>query len=186
MSGTRPENQAEPPTRRSFFQQGAALVIGAMVSVVPFLAGLAVLFDPLRRKSGGAAGFVSVASLDSLPVDGAPRKFTVVAERTDAWNRYPKAPVGAVYLRRTGERSVQALQVVCPHAGCFVEFLTDRGSFLCPCHNSTFAVDGAIKDAKSPSPRPLDSLEVEVRNGNEIWVKFQHFRTATSRKIPVA
>ncbi len=29
------------------------------------------------------------------------------------------------------------------------------------------------------SPRDLDSLEVEIRNGAEVWVRFEKFRTGT-------
>src|SRR5438309_4689223 len=44
--------------------------------------------------------------------------------------------LGAVYLRRTPDGKLQAFNVVCPHAGCFVDFLPERGMYLCPCHNS--------------------------------------------------
>ena len=110
----------------------------------------------------------------------------MVANRSDAWNKYPHVPVGAVYLRRTGDKTIQALNVVCPHAGCFVDYVEDRKSFLCPCHSSSFALNGTIADPKSPSARPLDSLEVEIRNGAEIWVKFQNFRAGQAEKTPVA
>ena len=69
---------------------------------------------------------------------------------------------GAVYLRRRGD-SIAALNVVCPHAGCFVNVAADRSSFLCPCHKSSFDLDGAVNDPASPSPRDMDALEVEVR-----------------------
>jgi len=59
------------------------------------------------------------------------------------------------------------------------------GGYFCPCHRSSFTLDGAILDPKSPSPRPLDDLPVEIRNGTEIWVKFQNFRAGTHDKIPV-
>jgi len=31
----------------------------------------------------------------------------------------------------------------------------------------------------------LDELAVEIRNGNEIWVRFQNFRTGVHSSIPV-
>ena len=108
-----------------------------------------------------------------------------MAGRVDAWNKYPNAPIGAIYLRRTGDGQVEALNVVCPHAGCFIDFLSGEKKFYCPCHNSRFGLDGAIADRKSPSPRGMDSLEVEVRNGTEVWVKFQNFQTGHSEKVPV-
>jgi menaquinol-cytochrome c reductase iron-sulfur subunit len=129
---------------------------------------------------------VRVATLEALPADGVPRKFPVLADREDAWNKFQRVPVGAVYLRRTAEGKLEALNVVCPHAGCFVDFIAARGKFLCPCHNSTFAVDGAIADAKSPAARGLDSLTVELRNEREVWVKFQNFEAGKAVKVSLS
>ncbi len=177
--------QPEKPDRRGFFKKTFSILIGTVLGVVPFAAGLVVFLDPLRRKSPGATA-IKIASIDSIPDDGVPRKFPVVANRVDAWNKFSEVPIGAVYLRRTGPASFQAFNVVCPHAGCFVDFLEDKKSFLCPCHLSTFTLEGKIDDPKSPSPRALDSLDVEIRNKKEVWVKFQNFEAGHADKIPVA
>ena len=63
-----------------------------------------------------------ITTLDTLPKDGTPQKFAIIAGRVDAWNKLPNAPIGAIYLRRVGEKGVEAINVVCPHAGCFVDF----------------------------------------------------------------
>jgi len=179
--------EQEPPAngRRGFIKRLLAGLIGAVLGIVPAIAGLTVLLDPLRRKVA-ADNAVQVATLDALPDDGVPRKFTVLATRVDAWNTFSQVPVGAVYLRRLSDGKLQALNVVCPHAGCFVDYEAGKGRFLCPCHNSAFSTDGRIADRSSPSPRGLDSLDVEVRNGREIWVKFQNFQAGHAEKIPVA
>lgn len=170
--------------RRQFLTQASAVVIGGACCLVPAAAGLLVALDPLRRKSE-AGGAVFVAALNSLPENGEPRKFPVLATRVDAWNRTPNVPIGAVYLQRFAGDKVRALNVVCPHAGCFVDFRARENHFHCPCHNSSFAVDGKILDPKSPSPRPLDELTVEIRNGSEVWVTFQNYRAGVHEKIPV-
>ena len=36
---------------------------------------------------------------------------------------------------------------------------------------------------KSISPRDLDALEVEIRDGTEVWVKFEKFQDGTAQKI---
>lgn len=172
------------PDRRNFLTKAAAIIIGGIVAVVPPLAGLFVLLDPLRRKSEGG-GAVLVASLNALPASGEPRKFPVLATRVDAWNRTPNVPIGAVYLQRLKDNKIRAFNVVCPHAGCFVDFRPAQGHYHCPCHDSSFSADGKVLDPKSPSPRSLDDLPVEIRNGTEIWVKFQNFRAGTHDKIPV-
>ena len=139
--------------------------------------------DPARRKAAPGGQVVRVANLSALPDDGVPRKFAVLASRVDAWNKSPETAIGAVYLRREKGTKPRAFNVVCPHAGCFVDYMPARDSYLCPCHNSTFALDGKINDPKSPAPRGLDELEVEVRNESELWVKFQNYRSGVSDRI---
>ena len=180
------DNETIPPQaeRRGFIKKVAAVIAGTIAGLIPAISGLVVLLDPLRRRSENGNA-VRVASLSSLPEDGVPRKFPVIASHTDAWNRMPHVPIGAVYLRRTGGKQVQAFNVICPHAGCFVDYVAARKGYFCPCHNSTFGVDGRIADAKSPSPRGLDELEAEIRNDTEIWVKFRNFRAGVKQRIPV-
>jgi menaquinol-cytochrome c reductase iron-sulfur subunit len=168
--------------RRAFIKKACCMGLGTAAVLAPIGAGVAVFLDPLRRKSAEGE-FIRVTTLGALP-EGPPRKFSIVTTLQDAWNRTPNVPIGAIYLRRTGPQTVHALNVVCPHAGCFVDFLSGRNSYLCPCHNSTFTIDGKINDPKSPSPRALDELAVEIRNGTEVWVKFQNFLSGTHEKIP--
>lgn len=182
MSDERSDGATAP--RRRFLAGLGALAVGA-VAVLPAVGpGLAVLLDPLRRKSRDA-GMVLVTKLALLGEGGSPKKFTVRAERVDGWTTYEDTPVGAVYLRRT-ESGVNALNVACPHAGCFVNLAPDGSRFACPCHKSSFDLDGRINDPASPAPRDMDALEVEVRNGDEVWVRFRNFLPGQKEKTPVA
>lgn len=178
------------PERRGFIKRFAAVVLGAIVTVVPAAAGLIVLLDPLKRKgrSGTADGadFVYVTALAALPADGVPRQFPIVKNRKDAWTTHPQVPVGAVFLLRHADSGVSAFNVVCPHLGCMVSFQPNAGSFLCPCHDSSFRIDGSIENPDSPSPRGMDALEVEIRDEKEIWVRFENFLAGTKSKISVS
>ena len=180
------DEKVEPPAepRRSFLTSMSAIVLGAVASIVPVAAGVTALLDPLRKKEIGSAQ-VFVTRLSAVPEDGSPKKFTVEMDRVDAWATHKSTPVGAVYLRRTETGAVAALNVVCPHAGCFVGLAEDKSRFGCPCHNSSFDLDGEVNDPSSPSPRDMDSLEVDVRNGDEIWVAFQNFLPGRHDKTPV-
>jgi len=182
MSDESSESTGQP--RRTFLTAVGALAAGAVAQLIPIASGVASLFDPLR-KGGGASGMVMVTKLDVLPADGAPQKFTVTTDQVDAWTTYRNTPVGAVYLRRVDD-GVRALNVVCPHAGCFVNLAEGAESFACPCHESAFSLDGEVSDPDSPSPRPMDTLEVEVRNDDEVWVRFQNFLPGREEKVPVA
>jgi menaquinol-cytochrome c reductase iron-sulfur subunit len=175
-----PSAALPPPEDRRFFVKAAALVIGALITVFPFAVGLKVFFDPLRRQRKDA-GMIRVAALDAIPDDEVPRLFSIVAERVDAWNRFPKEPIGAVYLlRKKGQQTPTAFTATCPHLGCFIGYDGAQRDFRCPCHTSAFALDGQV--IMGPSPRPMDTLPCEVKDG-DVLVTFETFQTGTPDKI---
>jgi menaquinol-cytochrome c reductase iron-sulfur subunit len=171
--------------RRSFLAKLITMVCWGAAYAAPTIAGAVAFLNPLRVKSQ-AGRALRLGSLEALPADGTPRKFPVIMDRSDAWNRFPNEPVGAVMLRRAGDGQVEALNVVCPHAGCSVQYEPGPGKFFCPCHGATFDLSGKRLDKTSPSPRDLDTLEVEIRNGTEVWVHFQDFRPGIAEKVPEA
>ena len=181
LSGPEAERPAAVEPRRGFVFKMLAVLFGAAAYLPPLAMGVASFLNPLRQK-GKAGEFMRLATLDSLPADGAPLKTTVMMDRVDAWNRIPNQPVGAVYLRRVGPKEVRAIQVVCPHAGCLVSYEAAKKGFFCPCHNASFDIEGKRTDAVSSSPRDLDTLACKIE-GAEVWVRFQNFRTGTSEKV---
>ena len=176
-------------TNRRWFIKFWAATLGAIAGLFPFFAGLTMVFDPLRRK-GESGKLVKVASLDALPMDGVPRVFPILADRTDAWNKYPQVRIGAVFLRRTEDGQVSAFNVSCPHLGCAVDY-RETGKIKevsCPCHNSQFELDGNIKNAQTTqSPRGMDSLAIDESklDDGEVWVNFLNFQPNKPEKIPV-
>lgn len=173
--------------RRNVVAAVAAATIGGFVGLVPFAAGVATFLDPLlrRKKAGGEEGAkpsIRVASLDALPADGTPVQVPVIDDLTDAWNREPNQPIGAVYLRREGDK-VSCFNAICPHAGCFVGYSAERKVFQCPCHTSSFQLDGE-RILPSPSPRDMDSLVVdpEKLKDGEVWVQFVNYYPAKEHR----
>jgi Rieske Fe-S protein len=160
-----------------------------------------VFFDPLRRR--GAAQptgnphakqvkWIRVATLDAVPDDGVPRQFPVLADLIDAWNRTPNQPIGSVYLRRNpGEKTVECLTAICPHAGCFVAVVegSEGKRFGCPCHTSAFSLKGKKLDLPghtNPSPRDMDALKVDANklaNIGEIWVEYKSFYPGKEEQV---
>jgi menaquinol-cytochrome c reductase iron-sulfur subunit len=169
-----------PVGRRSFFVRVAALVIGAVVGLVPLAVGLVTFLDPLRRQ-GAAGKWFRVGTVDSLRA-GVPVRVTIVGDRRDSWTDYRQEPLGAIFLVSEPDgKGVKALNATCPHAGCSVAFQAARQCFLCPCHTSAFNLEG---EAISPvPPRGMDSLECEIRGSSEVWVKYEDFLTGTADKI---
>ncbi len=171
--------------RRDFGTKLLAGLVGAVVMFVPLVSGILFLLDPLLRKKAGSTGdgYLFVTNLTALPTDGTPARFPVIRDRVDAWNLYPRQPVGGIYLRKIGDQ-VLAFNQICPHLGCAVDYRQATQTYYCPCHASSFDLDG--KKQNVVPPRDLDNLKVEVRNGNEVWVKFQNFQGATPEKIELS
>ena len=172
--------------RRDFL--GVATVcLGGLVALVLGIPGLAYILSPLRRKAQEGA-FHTLTRLKQLEI-GVPRSFAIIEERQDSWVKYPREPVGSVWLIRQPAGSdppVLALQSECPHLGCAINLKADGTGFLCPCHTSAYTLEG--RPTNQVPPRPMDRLEVEVTSGEEpeVRVRFQRFRTATEEKIPLA
>jgi len=187
------QSRPAPPgqQRRGFLTVCLALLAGALVALFPLAVGLFAFLDPLRSKRSsaqgagdtGLEGYYKVARLDTLPGDGTPQYVKVLADRNDAWTYFHDEPIGAVYLRRVGEEVI-AFNVACPHAGCAVDFDRRADTFQCPCHNSSFSLEGQ-RSANSPSPRNLDTLQVKIEAG-VVWVHFENFRTGMAEKVPIA
>lgn len=181
------ESPAPPEPRRGFMTKAAAVIVGAVVSVVPLVAAAVTYLDPLlrRRRSGTesdsvADGFLKITTLPSLPADGSPRMYPVVADLQDAWNKFPNTEIGSVYLWKSSEGEVKCFNARCPHLGCTVNYKADMAAYACPCHDSAFSLDG--QRSNDIPPRNMDPLEAEIRNGDEVWVKFQKFRAGVHER----
>ncbi|MEO8878593.1 MAG: ubiquinol-cytochrome c reductase iron-sulfur subunit [Polyangiaceae bacterium] len=134
---------------------------------------------PMAEVNGpaGSGTWVRTIPLASL-TEGQPKKVAIVADQKDAWTIAKNVELGAVWLVRKGD-AVQALAVVCPHLGCSVNAEAD-GTFICPCHTSTFAADG--KKIAGPSPRDMDALTTKIQD-EFVYVQFARFRTGTPNRI---
>jgi menaquinol-cytochrome c reductase iron-sulfur subunit len=183
--------------RRGFLSSSAALTataLGGLLGVGPLAIGLyATVMDPLRKKisprkaaagtSGAKEGFYFVAQIGELD-SHVPRRFTIVADKIDAWNFIQDQPIGSVYMRMQGEQ-IECFHTTCPHAGCAVSYELESQAYLCPCHNSSFNVDGSKLedgDSSNPSPRGLDALEVDVQ-GTRVFVKYEDYFTGRHAKV---
>lgn len=177
--------------RRNFLARASAAVIGALLVLIPLVPGLAFLLDPLLRRRGGSSGdgegFVLITTTDLIGEQ--PQKFPVVMDRRDAWNQFPNQQIGNVILRKTTDGpigsadQIEAFTDICPHLGCTVDYKPGAPpdkAFKCPCHASAFSLDGQPSNAIPP--RGLDPLPVELRHGNQVWIKYEKFAAGTHER----
>ncbi|BHH85893.1 QcrA and Rieske domain-containing protein [Desulforhopalus sp. 52FAK] len=72
-------------------------------------------------------------------------------------------PQGQFHLACLEDGSFLALSKSCTHLGCSVPWDEDQNKFICPCHGSTFDLQGNVLTA--PALRPLDYFPVFLENG---------------------
>lgn len=184
------------PERRSFLTHAVTVIMGGIVFIFPFAAGLGVFFHPLRRRKttkaavgADSASFIRICPLDALPADGTPRLFPVITEVVDAWSHTPGQRIGSVFLTRTdsdGKPTITCFTSTCPHLGCAVDWHNSDDHFECPCHVSAFAKDG--KKLFGPALRGLDPLTVKLdESGGQtnVLVDYERFRTGIAERIPI-
>jgi menaquinol-cytochrome c reductase iron-sulfur subunit len=164
----------------------ATMALSTLIGLILMVPGIAYLITPLRRRSRDSS-LATLTRLSQLKA-GVPRSFAIIEEKQDAWVKYPREPVGSVWLIRQTEATdspVAALSAECPHLGCAVNLNPNGKGFLCPCHTSAFDLEG--KPQNEVPPRPMDRLEVEMTSGRdpEVRVRFQRFRTQSEEKIPL-
>jgi Rieske Fe-S protein len=68
--------------------------------------------------------------------------------------------VDGIVLTQPTTGEFTGFSAVCPHAGCSVSRV-DGDRVLCPCHGSTFALDGAV--ITGPAREPLAPAPITVR-----------------------
>lgn len=143
---------------------------------------LQAVLSPLGKVTvSGSGGWVPVCNLEAVPEDGAPVNVqVVVAEPKDAWTKMPPTTVGAVFLMKKAGKVV-AYSTVCPHLGCGIDYQPAASQFACPCHESAFDADGKV--AAGPSPRGMDELETEIKDG-AVHVRFVKFKIGSAEKVP--
>lgn len=130
-------------SRRRFLN----IVWGAAGALAVVEAGaVALTFFSPRVVEGEFGGVIEAGVVDSFPL-GSVTPFTQ----------------GRFYLVRMPDGGFVALYRKCTHLGCAVPWEPSVGKFVCPCHASSFEMDGQV--INPPAPRPLDRFAVSIADG---------------------
>jgi cytochrome b6-f complex iron-sulfur subunit len=68
-----------------------------------------------------------------------------------------------VIVVKDSKNQILAVNSVCTHRGCTVEWKKDTNILFCPCHKAEFAPDGKV--LAKPAKTPLATYEVKEENG---------------------
>ncbi|MDQ3336456.1 MAG: Rieske (2Fe-2S) protein [Myxococcota bacterium] len=169
------------PDRRKFLATCAIGGVGVGVGVVAAVPLVRLVVDPAGKQTVSSPR----EPLDLGPASrfvAAPTKVEIVAPVIkDAWAAARDVVLGAAFIRRVGD-GLEARSAVCPHLGCAVGFDHAQNNYLCPCHDSRFALDGA--KLSGPSERGLDQLPLQIVNGR-VLLTWERYKTGQSKKEPV-
>ena len=79
---------------------------------------------------------------------------------------FPEQVAGLLFRTKAGQ--LGAVNAVCTHAGCIVNWSAQDAdkAFGCPCHGSVFTIDGKV--AQGPANQPLARYNVKLQNGDAL------------------
>jgi len=174
-----PQNNASTTRRRILSAGACTLGVGVVGSILA--PAIRYLTFPVEvNPVSGDSGFFPVGK-GSRFSELEPTKVDIITDRKDAWSAELQVKVGSAWVMRKGDKLI-ALSSICPHLGCFVDYNSKNKKFFCPCHKSSFALDGSREEG--PSPRDLDLLEVREENGLA-ELQFQRFKLGQAAKEPL-
>jgi menaquinol-cytochrome c reductase iron-sulfur subunit len=129
-----------------------------MTAALALPAAIYLLFPPRasRKSEWIDAGDVSYLKPNE------PEEVVFRQTRVDGWKVTSEKATAWVVRTPTDEFIAFAPQ--CTHLGCAYHWDERNKYFLCPCHTSTFALDGTV--LSGPAPRPLDRYRVKLENGH--------------------
>ncbi|HKE29497.1 MAG TPA: ubiquinol-cytochrome c reductase iron-sulfur subunit [Bryobacteraceae bacterium] len=156
---------ANGTTRRHFYV-GAIYATWAVITAALGIPALFYLFLPPKIRE--RQEWTEVGSLSNLAT-GAPVEMAFRQNRIDGWKIISEK--STAWVVKQTDNSVVAFGPQCTHLGCAYHWDDAKHEFLCPCHNSVFAMDGQV--ISGPAPRPLDRYDVKV-NGNTLLVGKLH------------
>jgi menaquinol-cytochrome c reductase iron-sulfur subunit len=143
-------------TRRRFYSgfiYGAGALISAALAIP---AALYLLVPPKAKKRSDWIEAGDVSKLDpNVPVE-----MIFQETRTDGWTTTVQARTA--WVVSIPGKGVVAYGPQCTHLGCAYHWEETTEQFLCPCHTSTFSIEGKV--LSGPAPRPLDRYESKVEN----------------------
>jgi Rieske Fe-S protein len=158
MPGLRlPIDSDATPARRRFLARVVKTLQAAMAATVGVITGGAIASPGFARRQ---EHWLPAVSLGALP-DGTPTAVALRVAREDGYGQIVERRT--VFLVKTGEADVTALDSTCTHLGCRVTWDAVAKELRCPCHGGAYDHLGAVK--AGPPPGPLQRLATKIDGG---------------------
>ncbi|MBI1790264.1 MAG: ubiquinol-cytochrome c reductase iron-sulfur subunit [Acidobacteria bacterium] len=140
--------------RRTFFLTVLYSLWAVIAGALALPASIYLLLPPRLRKEKEWAEAGDIRKMEA----GSPVEMVFRRNRLDGWRLTSEKATAWVVKKSDGEFVAFAPQ--CTHLGCAYHWDEEKKDFLCPCHSSTFSLDGRV--TSGPAPRPLDRYEARV------------------------
>jgi Rieske Fe-S protein len=150
------------PGRRRFLSRIITTIHAAIAASLGVVLGGTVL-SPLFGKQ--EENWLPAGTLTNLP-EHDPLPVTLRVAREDGYNQVISRK--NIFLVRTGDSGVIAIDSTCTHLGCGVRWDADEQLIKCPCHGGVYDRMGTVKSG--PPPAPLARLTTKVE-GDQILVQ---------------
>lgn len=143
--------------RRRFLRRVVKSIHALITTTVGVVVGGAILSPVFGRRQ---ENWLPAARLLEIP-ENQPLPVTIRVAHSDGYNQVVERRT--VFLVKTGESDVIALDSTCTHLGCRVSWDADAKLLKCPCHGGVYDTTGAVK--AGPPPMPLTRLATRVEEG---------------------
>ncbi len=148
---------AETDGRRRFLARAVIAVQALIGGALGIVLGGAVVGPGLVRRG---RSWLPAAKFSDLMRD-VPTPVSVRVARQDGYAQIVDRKT--VFLIKTGDAQVIALDSTCTHLGCRVSWNAEAKALKCPCHGGVFDATGAVK--AGPPPGPLRPIDARIDNG---------------------
>lgn len=138
-------------SRRDFIRVTTGIV-GGLIAAAVGVPAIAYLLDP-AFQAGAKEGWVPIGNVADMQV-GKPYPFSFTRVQVNGWERTSTSRGGFAIRRSDDPNDLLILNSRCTHLACTVNWHEETQSFLCPCHDAQFSMEGAVLGG--PPPRPLD------------------------------
>lgn len=147
----------EETDRRSFY---VACIYGLWGLIGLALGAPAMVYLLLPPKVKKGEEWVEAANIEKLE-PGVPEEVVFRRNRVDGWKISSEKT--SAWVVKTLDNQIVAFAPQCTHLGCAYHWDQRKKEFLCPCHTSTFSLDGKV--TAGPAPRPLDRYQARIEGG---------------------
>ena len=156
------QSSPETPERRKFFARIITSIHAAIGGTVGAVLGGAILSPMFGRRQ---ENWLTAARLTDL-IENRPVPVTLRVAREDGYNQVVDR--FTVFLVKTGDAEVMALDSTCTHLGCRVSWDAETQELKCPCHGGVYDTLGQVK--AGPPPSPLARIQTRI-DGNQVQVQ---------------